>query len=163
MFRAQLFASTLRYLTLLALVMWVGALLFFGVVAYTAFSVLPSTHMAGLVVGGSLRHLHTMGLGCGVVLMLTLLLAGARGRPRAYAASLLLTIVMMVLTGVSQFGIMPAMERHRAAVGAIDSVPRTDPDRAAFDRLHVLSTQVEDGVLIAGLLLLGCCALDAKQ
>jgi hypothetical protein len=158
-----MFRLSLRYAALLAIACWVGSLLFFGVVAYTAFTVLPSTHEAGLVVGASLRHLHVLGLGCGIVLLVSFLLLGERGRPRAYAASILLTVLMIALTALSQFGIMPAMERHRAAVGGvIDAAPRDNPDRAAFDRLHVWSTWVEDGVLISGLIVLGCLALDAK-
>jgi hypothetical protein len=158
-----MFSAALRYASLLAIAAWVGSLLFFGVVAYTAFTVLPSTHEAGLVVGGSLRHLHVMGLGCGIVLLLSFVILGERGRPRAYAAEVLLTLAMITLTAISQFGIMPAMERHRAAVAVIDSVPPTNPDRAAFDRLHVWSTWVEDGVLLCGLIVLGCVGLDTRR
>jgi hypothetical protein len=47
----------LRFLMLLSLVAWIGGLIFFPVVAQTAFSVLPTRQLAGLVV----RHLGTSG------------------------------------------------------------------------------------------------------
>ena len=48
---------------LLGMVAWVGGLIFFAfVVAPVAFHVLPSAHEAGLVVGGTLRYLHWIGL-----------------------------------------------------------------------------------------------------
>ena len=44
--------SFLRYLMLLSLVAWIGGLIFFAfVLAPTAFQVLPTTHLAGNVVG----------------------------------------------------------------------------------------------------------------
>lgn len=154
-----MFSATLRYIALLALACWLGSLLFFGMVlAPVAFTVLPTTHEAGLVVGASLRHLHVIGLVCGVILFLCIVLFGPRGKPRTFAAGIALTILMVALTAISQFGIIPAMDRHRAAAGDISSVPVTNPDRAAFNRLHVYSTWTEQGVLLAGLVLLGCVA-----
>ncbi len=60
--------ASLRVIRLLALVVWVGGLLFFAfVLAPVAFSKLPSTYEAGLVVGASLRVLHLTGLVAGAV------------------------------------------------------------------------------------------------
>ena len=51
--------SFLRFLMLLSLVVWIGGLIFFAfVVAPTAFTVLPTTHLAGNVVGRALSKLH---------------------------------------------------------------------------------------------------------
>ena len=53
----------LRALRLFAMVAWVGGLGFFAfVVAPVAFHSLPSAHEAGMVVGGTLRVLHWIGL-----------------------------------------------------------------------------------------------------
>jgi hypothetical protein len=58
---------------------WVGAWIFFGVVvSRVAFSVLPSTEMAGSLIGPVLGSLQWYGAGAGVVLML-LTLAMGRG------------------------------------------------------------------------------------
>ena len=56
---------------LLALIVWVGGLIFFPVLAGTAFSVLPSPHLAGLVVRRSLIILHWMGIVSGIVFLVT--------------------------------------------------------------------------------------------
>jgi hypothetical protein len=162
--------ATLRFFFLLALAAWLGGLLFFGVVAYVSFTVLPTTHLAGLVVGGSLRHLHILGLVCGVILVVTQLLLGPQGRKRAFAASLALIAIMLALTVVSQFAIIPSMDRHRAAALAgaapdaeLDSVPRGNSDRTAFDRLHNISTWVEQGVIFCGVVLLSLAALPPRR
>ena len=56
-------AMFLRLIQLLAIVVWVGGIAFFAfVLAPTAFSVLPSAHEAGLIVGATLRPLHNIGL-----------------------------------------------------------------------------------------------------
>ena len=58
--------TVLRALRLFAMVAWVGGLIFFAfVVAPVAFHSLPSTHEAGIVVGGTLRVLHWMTGGSG--------------------------------------------------------------------------------------------------
>src|SRR5438445_12478937 len=65
----------LRYLMLLSLIVWLGGLIFFSfVVAPTAFSVLPSRHLAGSVVSRSLTALHWMGLVSGLVFLATSML-----------------------------------------------------------------------------------------
>jgi hypothetical protein len=58
---------------------WVGAWMFFGgVVSRIAFTVLPSTEMAGTLIGPALASLQWYGAGAGVLLML-LTLAMGRG------------------------------------------------------------------------------------
>ena len=63
--------SFLRFLMLLSLIVWLGGLIFFPVVAQTAFSVLPTRHLAGSVVSRSLGALHWMGLVSGVVFLIS--------------------------------------------------------------------------------------------
>ena len=61
---------------------------------------------------------------------------------------------MLALTAYSQFSIIPRMETYRvAAGGAIDAAPASDPNRQGFNRLHNQSTHVEEGVMLAGLVL----------
>ena len=60
--------TLLRALRLFAMVAWVGGLGFFAfVVAPVAFHSLPSAHEAGIVVGGTLRVLHWIGLVGGAI------------------------------------------------------------------------------------------------
>jgi hypothetical protein len=63
-----------------------------------------------------------------------------------------LICLMLALTLISQFGIIPRMDTLRASIGGeIDSVPADNPARMQFDALHVWSTRVEGGVFLLGL------------
>jgi hypothetical protein len=148
--------SFLRYLMLVSLVVWIGGLIFFPVVAQTAFTTLPSRHLAGAVVGRSLSALHWMGIVSGVVFLVCSLLYNrfSIGTTNLGSAQHLLIVLMLILTLVSQFGIIPHMDAIRASLPTeIDSVPVHDPARMQFDVLHVWSTRVESAVLLLGLVL----------
>src|SRR5579885_1512533 len=143
--------SFLRALILLLIVLWLGGVMFFPIVAATAFSTLPDTHQAGTIVGKCLRILHYEGLFAGTLMVILLL---AARRIRAYTRNI--ALAMLVLTAFSQFWIIPKMESYRiAAGGAIDAVAQDDPNRVAFNKLHVVSERVEEGVLLAGIVLVG--------
>lgn len=136
----------------LSLVAWIGALLFFPVVAQASFSVLPSRHMAGLVVGRSLRTLHWMGIVSGMVFLISsLLYQKTRGATQFLALRHLLIVAMLALTLVSQFSIIPRMDAIRSSFGEIDSIPADNPSRSKFDSLHAWSTRIEGGVMLIGL------------
>jgi len=146
--------SLLRFFILLSLIVWLGALIFFPVVAQTAFTVLPSRHLAGNMVGRTLGILHWMGIISGAV-FLGSSLAYSRlrtGTAHAFAARNLLICLMLALTLISQFSIIPRMDMLRASIaGEIDSVPPDNPARMQFDALHVWSTRIEETVLLLGL------------
>jgi hypothetical protein len=148
--------TLLRALRLFAMVAWVGGLGFFAfVVAPVAFHSLTSTHDAGLVVGGTLRVLHWIGLiGGGAFYVATGLLwlrAGVTERLR-FAIEMILAGLMMAVTFYSQFRILPAMEIDRAlAGGVIESAPLSNSGRVDFERLHTLSERLEGFVLFCGL------------
>jgi uncharacterized protein DUF4149 len=146
--------TILRFLMFLSLVVWVGGIVFLSFVeAPTAFSVLPSRHMAGTVVGHSLTLLHWIGLFSGVVFLgCSMLLSSlSTGSAEPLAARHILVLAMLLLTVVSQFGISPKMATLRAQFGDIDTVPANDPGRLQFDALHAWSVRLEVGVLIFGL------------
>jgi len=146
--------SFLRYLMLLSLIAWIGGLIFFAfVVAPAAFAVLPTRHLAGNMVGRTLGILHWMGIFSGFLFLASSLLYGqlTRGTLQVFAARNLLIVLMLVLTMVSQFGIIPRMDTLRASIGEIDSVAPDNPARLQFDALHVWSTRVEGSVFLLGL------------
>jgi hypothetical protein len=147
--------TVIRTLLLLSLIVWLGGEIFFPVVAGVTFTQLaPDTHAAGLIVGTLLRILHGMGLVCGLVLMALFALASAWGifKPRVALASLGLVLVMVGLTAYSQYGIIPAMDRDRAAAGGIiDAAPRDNPARIDFDNLHKRSVNVEGAITLLGI------------
>ncbi|MCU1270837.1 MAG: hypothetical protein JWN74_2131 [Acidobacteriaceae bacterium] len=146
----------LRFLMLLSLVTWIGALIFFPVVAQISFTVLPSTHLAGLVVRNSLIALHWMGFVSGIVFLACSSIYNrvAIGRFRVTALSHILVIVMLGLTAISQFKIIPRMDALRVSAGEISALPAGSPVGAEFNSLHTWSTRIEGAVLILGLLVL---------
>jgi len=148
----------LRTLLYLALVVWLGAEVFFPIVAAITFSTLaPDTHTAGTIVGHLLRILHGMGLVSGMVALAVLALAPWFGvyKPRPALAPMILLVLMIAGTVYSQHGIIPAMERDRvAAGGAINTLDPSNPFTADFNRLHRRSEYVEEAVLLLGLVVL---------
>jgi hypothetical protein len=148
--------TTLRALRLLAMVAWVGGLGFFAfVLAPVAFHSLPDAHEAGIVVGGTLRELHWIGLvGGGIFCLATAWLWFWAEVPArvGFAIQLALTFVMLGVTAYSQFSILPAMEVDRAlAGGVVETAPLENEGRVDFERLHALSERLEGLVLLCGL------------
>jgi len=139
----------------LSLIVWLGAEVFFLIVAAVTFTTLqPDTHTAGTIVSQLIRILHGMGLVSGMVALAVMALAPAWGiyKPRAVLAPMALVVLMIACTVYSQYGIIPAMERDRiAAGGAIDTTNPADATTAHFNKLHNRSEFVEEAVLLLGL------------
>jgi uncharacterized membrane protein len=149
--------SFLRFLMLLSLVVWIGGLIFFAfVLAPTAFdipAVLPSTHIAGNLVGRALGKLHWIAIVAGIVFLISSLLYSrlADGTAHVFTLRHVLICLRLGLTLISQFWIIPRMDTLRAQVGDFSSVPIDNPARVQFDALHVWSTRIESAVLLLGL------------
>jgi putative copper export protein len=158
-------ATAARILRLYAIALWVGGLVFFVVVAQVAFSTLPSTHEAGMVVRGSLLDIHHIGIVAGFVYLLatTALRLLNRNSQGLYIAESLLVIAMLLLTFYSKESIIPRMEQDRASLGGeVDTSPTDAPAHLDFNRLHHLSTNVEGCVLLCGLIVLALAAVPGK-
>jgi uncharacterized membrane protein len=146
----------LRVLRLLALVAWVGGLIFFAfVLAPVAFHVLPSTHEAGTVVGATLRVLNALGFFCGLIFLFATipswLRATARGR-KFFITQMLLAVLMLCATCYVSASIIPTMERGRITAGGdVDAARPDNPARLDFERLHPLSEKIEGTALLLGL------------
>jgi hypothetical protein len=147
--------TLLRTLLYLALIVWLGAEIFFPVVAAITFTTLrPDTHTAGAIVGQLIRILHGMGLVSGMVALALLALAPAWNiyKPRAVLAPMALLVLMIAFTAFSKFAIIPAMERDRvSAGGAIDTADTASPITADFNKLHNRSEHVEETILLLGI------------
>lgn len=154
--------TVLRTLLYLALIVWLGAEIFFPIVADITFKTLrPDTHTAGTIVGHLLRILHGMGLASGGVAFFLLARASVSGiyKPRAVLAPMILLAAMIGLTVYSQSGIIPAMERDRiAAGGSVNAVAAADASRVDFENLHRRSVNVEGAILLLGLATVVCLA-----
>jgi hypothetical protein len=148
--------TLLRFILLLCLAIWLGGLIYFPVVAQTSFTVLPSVHLAGLVVRNSLIDLHWMGMVAGIIFLICSMIDNrvTLGRARVFALSHILIVLMHALTAISQFWIIPRMEVLRITVGEISALPGSNPMRAQFDSLHAWSTRIETAVLVLGLMVL---------
>lgn len=151
--------SFLRFLMLLALIVWIGGIIFFAfVLAPTLFGVLPTTKLAGDVVNATLTKLHWMGLVSGVVFLICSL--GYNWQKYVQLRPFMLThvfvVLMLVFTMVSQFGITPRMRELRSNPAMMES----SDGRAEFDRLHAWSTRLEGSVLFLGL---GVVILTARR
>ncbi len=148
--------SFLRFLMVLSLVAWIGGLIFFAfVLAPTVFApgVLPNTHLAGNIVGRALGKLHWIAIVSGLIFLASSLLYSRiiDGTAHAFALRQVLICVMLGLTLLSQFWIIPRMDTMRATVSDFATVPLNDPARMQFDALHAWSTRVEGAVLLLGL------------
>jgi uncharacterized membrane protein len=102
-----------RVLRLLTMVVWVGGLIFFAfVMAPTAFRVLPSTHLAGSVVGATLNILHPIGEFCAAFFLLgtfMLLRSAPLRMRRLLGIQCAFVVLMVVATFYVQVHIVPAM------------------------------------------------------
>jgi uncharacterized membrane protein len=149
-------ATTLRILRLLAIVVWVGGLIFFAfVLAPVAFSVLPTVHDAGTIVGATLRVLNQIGYACGFLFLFATLypwLRASTQQRKLLVSQMALVVGMIAATLYVQVKIVPAMEQDRIAAGGdIDAAPADNPARLDFERLHPLSEKVEGSALLLGL------------
>ncbi|HEV7522893.1 MAG TPA: DUF4149 domain-containing protein [Candidatus Angelobacter sp.] len=164
----------LRFLMLLALIVWIGGIISFAfVLAPTLFGVLPTTKLAGDVVSATLTKLHWMGIVSGLIFLISSLLYNWQkyAQLRPFALSHILLVLMLVFTMISQFGVTPRMRELRAQLEMVQkpgydpyipgSVPTLiAPYRGQFDRLHAWSTRLEGCVLILGL---GVAVLTARR
>ena len=151
--------SFVRFLMLLALVIWIGGLIFFAfVLAPTVFnpSILPTRQLAGNVVNRSLGIFHGMAIVCGIVFAITSMIDSrvVNGSAQPFALHHVLVYLMILLTLVSMFAISPKMQVLRQQMVMIDEVPHDDARRVEFNRLHQWSTRLEGSVLLLGLALL---------
>jgi len=105
------------------------------------------------VLGRSLGILHWIGIISGIVFVASSLLLSRlnTGQMHAFAPQNVLICMMLLLTLISQFGIIPHMDAIRISIGEIDSAPVDLQARAQFDALHQWSTRIESGVILLGL------------
>jgi hypothetical protein len=148
--------SILRFIKMLVLALWIGSIFYFAaVVAPTAFAVLPSRTLAGMVVSRSLANLHWIGIVCGLIFLLcSVLLAMIEGGPSPFHGRDLLLVLMMAITLTAHFGIERRMNNLKTEMGVIDVIPPQDTRRVEFNRLHVWSERLEGSVFFCGLVLL---------
>lgn len=156
--------SFLRFLMMLSLVVWLGGIVFFAVMAPIVFHALPTRELAGTVVNRTLPVLHWMGVASGIVFLATSMsyVAMTTGSPQALAPQHILVLVMLALTLISMFVVSSRMMALRTEMGPIDAVSKDDARRVEFNRLHQWSTKIEMSVLVMGLVVLYLTARQLK-
>ena len=155
----------LRALRLLAMVVWVGGLIFFAFVeAPTAFGVMGTTREFAELIGESVSRLDLIGQICGCLFIIATIAIWFRTEPqgrRLLPSEILLAVLMIAATMVVQRGILPAMERDRNAVGGdIDAAAEDNAARVDFERLHPISEKIEGAALLLGV---GVIAMMAAE
>ena len=149
---------------MLSLVVWLGGIIFFAVMAPIVFHALPTRELAGTVVNRTLPVLHWMGVASGIVFLATSMsyVAMTTGSPQALAPQHILVLVMLALTLISMFVVSSRMMALRTEMGPIDAVSKDDARRVEFNRLHQWSTKIEMSVLVMGLVVLYLTARQLK-
>jgi len=159
----------LRYVYILALVVWLGGMVVLGaVVAPTIFQVLQASEpatgraLAGEAFGVMLGRFHYVAYAAGALLLVTLAAMALLGpRPKGLAARSALVAAMLavaIYSGVVVLGNIDAIQRE---VGGLPSrLDAGDARRLRFDQLHQLSTQLMMVNIIGALALL---AWEARE
>jgi uncharacterized membrane protein len=152
----------LRYVYVVALVIWVGGLITIAsVVAPSAFAVFEAADtgsglpQAAAMVGEVLRRFHVVAYAAGATLLSTLLLMKVVGpRPPGFGARLVLVGAMLGLTATAGVWVDPQIAAMRASIGVpVRTLAPDDARRIHFGRLHGLSTALLAVTVLGGLVL----------
>ena len=152
----------LRYLYVVALVLWVGGLITAGaLVAPAVFGVLQAWNesegrvLAGRVFGDVLLRLTWLSYAMGGIMFITLTLHRLLGaRPVKYGIRVGIMAVMMLMMMYIGFYLLPGVDAIQAQVaGPMSALPETDPRRVEFDGLHGLSNILFSLTAVGGLAL----------
>lgn len=138
-----------RWLYLLALIVWVGEVVFFSFgVAPAIFRTLPTAD-AGRAVGAVFPIYYRLGYVCGGVLLLTslFLLAGAASR-LWWGVTAGLAAVMLAATLYAGLVVQPRATELRPQLHDAAAPPTAKEE---FDRLHRLAVQLNGVVLVGGM------------
>jgi uncharacterized membrane protein len=153
----------LRYVALLALVVWVGGLVALGAIAAPAtFDVMAARQvadgrlLAGAVFGEVLRRFFLVSCGAGFVLLASLTLRRVLGpKPRHFGVRAAILLLMLAATLYAGIAVAGRIAQLQASIGASpSSLPEGDPRRVEFGRLHGLSTALQLVPLLGGLVLI---------
>jgi hypothetical protein len=153
----------LRFVALLALVVWVGGLVALGAVAApAAFEVMAGLQVpngrfvAGALFGAMLSRFFLISCGAAIVLLGSLTLRRILGpKPRHYGIRAGLLVLMLGSTVYAGTVVAGRIAGIQASLGTAPStLPATDPVRIEFGRLHMLSTALQLVPLLGGLALI---------
>lgn len=141
----------LRYVYVLALVIWLGGIIILGaLVAPTTFQLLQAVDpsagraLAGDLFGALIARFHYVQYGAALTLLLTLVVMAILGpRPPAFAVRTAVITVMLGIALYSGLIVLARIDAIQLDIGGLASaLPAADPRRIQFDQLHELATQL---------------------
>lgn len=153
----------LRYVYVLALVVWLGGIITLGgLVAPATFQLLqafdPSDGRAaaGVLFGALIARFQYVQYAAGLMLGLSLIVMAILGpRPRGFAIRVGLITLMLAVAVYSGFIVLARIDAVQQEIGGLASaLPVSDPRRVRFDQLHAFATQLMMVNLAGGLALL---------
>ena len=159
----------LRYVYVVALVVWVGGLIAAGAfVAPALFGVLQAeAGTAGRVLAGAafadvLRRVLTAGDVAGVTMLVAMTILRLLGpKPLSYGIRAMLLGAMLAVNAYTAHIVLPEADGLRRQMGGpVAEVAASDPRRTRFDQLHSLSTTLVTGLALAGIAL---AAWEARE
>ena len=139
----------LKWLYLMALVVWVGQVVFFSFVVAPSMFRTFATPEAGRAVGAIFPTYYRLGYMCGVVLLLTSLVFVVSAPARMWwGASTLLAGLML---GATVYAVVVIQPRATALRPQIHEATAPQSVKDEFDRLHRLAVTLNGAVLVCGL------------
>jgi hypothetical protein len=140
--------SLVKWLYLMALIIWLGEVIFFSFVAAPSLFTTFPTPEAGRAVGAIFPAYYRIGYWCGIILLVGAVVltaaAGARGR---WAVNIALGAVMLAVTLYAGIIIQP---RAAALSPQIHTPTVTAAMKDEFSRLHRLAVVLNGVVLVCG-------------
>lgn len=150
-------ATTLRFLFLAGLAVWLGEIVFFSfVIAPTLFHTLP-TESAGRVLAVVFPRYYRLGLGAGAVAAVSAAgLAMASESARRWLGIAAVIVLMVAMSGYAATVIVPRTDTLRPHL-AHGPAPEATA-QAEFDRLHRQAVTLNAATLLCGIGVLGAAA-----
>jgi hypothetical protein len=127
------------------LALWAGAMAGFAFIfAPVAIRIVPNMSTFATLIATTIRGVTTFGSVCGGIAIVAALFRASAARARGGAfARAGLVVVALAAGAYETSSVIPRMGATAALIpGPIDSVPKDDPRRVAYDREHQTSTRV---------------------
>jgi uncharacterized membrane protein len=149
-----------KWLYLMALIIWLGEVIFFSFVAAPSiFATFPRPE-AGLAVGAIFPSYYRIGYGCGIILLIgAIVLAGTAVARGWWTVNIVLAAVMLALTLYAGVVVQP---RAAALRPQIHEPTATAAVKDEFSRLHRLAVVLNGVVLACGLALSAITASSVR-
>jgi len=154
-------SALLRFVFLLCLGLWVGAIAFFSfVVAPAIFGVLEPAR-AGEMVGAIFPRYYAFGAGAAAVALVSgVVIARRATAPGWWGAAIVCIALGLAATAWAGTFVHPRAQRLRVALQASGRVPATD---ANFQRAHRTAVTLNAAALVAGVAGLGLSAAALRH